>query len=148
ELLLSVQLKISKCLRSCAAAEAVELLAVNANDIAEIAPLQPRMAWKTSCSPGRSVRSETDTNRITIVVSLSLMVAMKRRMSSQNWMMYTCHSNRSIKRTRMRSRVWGSKKISVGLYVPLLGWVNPCVQKTEHLSAAFGSVAPKTPSTT
>jgi site-specific recombinase XerD len=29
--------------------------------------------------------------------------------------------NRSIRRTRMRSRVWGSKKISVGLYVPLLG---------------------------
>src|SRR6266481_4128458 len=26
-----------------------------------------------------------------------------------------------IRRTRMRSRVWGSKKISVGLYVPLLG---------------------------
>jgi len=25
------------------------------------------------------------------------------------------------KATRMRSRVWGSKKISVGLYVPLLG---------------------------
>jgi hypothetical protein len=33
----------------------------------------------------------------------------------------TCHSNRSIRRTRMRSRVWGSKKISVGLYAPLLG---------------------------
>ena len=33
----------------------------------------------------------------------------------------TCHSNQSIRRTRMRSRVWGSKKISVGLYVPLLG---------------------------
>src|SRR5580704_18944087 len=31
------------------------------------------------------------------------------------------HSNRSIRLTRMRSRVWGSKKISVGLYVPLLG---------------------------
>src|ERR1700687_4785528 len=30
-------------------------------------------------------------------------------------------TNRSIRRTRMRSRVWGSKKISVGLYVPLLG---------------------------
>jgi len=33
----------------------------------------------------------------------------------------TCHSNRSIRRTRMRSRVGGSKKIAVGLYVPLLG---------------------------
>ena len=33
----------------------------------------------------------------------------------------TCHSNRSIRRTRMRSRAWGSKEISVGLYVPLLG---------------------------
>ena len=33
----------------------------------------------------------------------------------------TCHLNRSIRRTRMRSRVWGSKKISVGLCVPLLG---------------------------
>jgi hypothetical protein len=32
-----VQLKISKRLGSCAAAEAVELLAVNANEIAEIA---------------------------------------------------------------------------------------------------------------
>ena len=33
----------------------------------------------------------------------------------------TCHSNRSMRRTRMRSRAWGSKEISVGLYVPLLG---------------------------
>jgi hypothetical protein len=33
----------------------------------------------------------------------------------------TCHSNRLIRRTRMQSRVWGSNKISVGLYVPLLG---------------------------
>jgi hypothetical protein len=32
-----------------------------------------------------------------------------------------CHSNRSIRRTRMRSRAWGSIEISVGLYVPLLG---------------------------
>jgi hypothetical protein len=31
------------------------------------------------------------------------------------------NSNRSIRRTRMRSRVGGSKKIAVGLYVPLLG---------------------------
>ena len=29
--------------------------------------------------------------------------------------------NRSIRRTGMRSRAWGSKEISVGLYVPLLG---------------------------
>src|ERR1700732_392239 len=28
------------------------------------------MAWKTPCSPGRSVRSETDTNRITIGLTL------------------------------------------------------------------------------
>src|SRR5260221_13947272 len=28
------------------------------------------MAWKTSCSPGRSARSETDTNRITIGLTL------------------------------------------------------------------------------
>jgi hypothetical protein len=32
-----VQLKISKRLQSCGAAEAVELLAVNANEVAEIA---------------------------------------------------------------------------------------------------------------
>ena len=41
----------------------------------------------------------------------------KRALRSTN----TCHSNRSIRRTRMRSRAWGSKEISVGLYVPLLG---------------------------
>src|SRR5258707_7850274 len=28
------------------------------------------MAWKTSCSPGKSARSETDTNRITIGLTL------------------------------------------------------------------------------
>ena len=39
-----MQLKISKRLRSCAAAEAVELLAVNANEIAKIAaPAQDGM---------------------------------------------------------------------------------------------------------
>ena len=39
-----MQLKISKRLRSCAAAEAVELLAVNANEVAEIAaPTQDGM---------------------------------------------------------------------------------------------------------
>jgi integrase/recombinase XerD len=41
----------------------------------------------------------------------------KRALRSTN----TCHSNRSMRRTRMRSRAWGSKEISVGLYVPLLG---------------------------
>jgi integrase len=41
----------------------------------------------------------------------------KRALRSTN----TCHSNRSIRRTRMRSRAWGSKEISVGLCVPLLG---------------------------
>ena len=41
---LSVQLKMSKRLRSCAASEAVELLAVNANEVAEIAaPTQDGM---------------------------------------------------------------------------------------------------------
>ena len=39
-----MQLKVSKRLRSCAAAEAVELLAVNANEVAEIAaPAQDGM---------------------------------------------------------------------------------------------------------
>ena len=40
----------------------------------------------------------------------------KRALRSTN----TFHSNWSIRRTRIRSRAWGSKEISVGLYVPLL----------------------------
>jgi hypothetical protein len=64
-----VQLKISKRLRACAAAEAVELLAVNANEVAEIAaPAQDGM--ESVMQPGEIRAVRTDTNRITIGLRL------------------------------------------------------------------------------
>ncbi len=69
-----MQLKISKRLRSSAAAEAVELLAVNANDVAEIAaPAQDGM--ENIMQPGeiRAVRNryQPDNHRTNIAQNSS-----------------------------------------------------------------------------
>ena len=66
--------------------------------------------------------SWVDSNaRISCTFSLSGNASSSVRMAILSNVSTNRMSNRSIRRTRMRSGVWGSKKISVGLYVPLLG---------------------------